>query len=50
MRLAIELILLSLGAVTAAYSFEHRILPRGVVEWMVWIADIAIIFLRVAGM
>jgi len=49
MRTVVEIILLFLGMITLAFSIQHRRLPRGVVEWLVWIADIAIIFLRVAG-
>ena len=49
MRLAIELTLLILGAVVAAYSFNHRVLPKGILEWGIWIADVVIIILRFAG-
>ena len=49
MRMAVELILLILGAVIAAYSFNHRTLPHGILEWGIWIADVVIVILRFAG-
>ena len=49
MRMAIEMMLLILGAVVAAYSVTHRVLPRGVLEWGIWLADAVIIVLRFAG-
>lgn len=49
MRTAAELILLILGAATLAFSINHRRFPRGVIEWLVWLADIAIIILRLVG-
>ena len=45
----IELILLLLGALTAAFSITNRRLPRGVIEWGIWIADIVIIVMRLIG-
>ena len=49
MRMVIELILLLLGALTAAFSINNRRLPRGVIEWGIWIADIVIIVMRFSG-
>ena len=48
MRIAAEIILLLLGLATAILSAIQNRLPRGILEWAVWIADITIIALRVA--
>ena len=48
MRIAAEIILLLLGLATAILSVIQSRLPRGILEWAVWIADITIIALRVA--
>ena len=47
MRTAAELLLLILGAVILAFSINQRRLPRGIIEWAVWILDIVIIALRI---
>ena len=49
MRTVVEIILLFLGMTTLAFSIQQKRLPRGIAEWVVWIADIVIIVLRVAG-
>ena len=49
MRTVLEIILLSLGMITLAFSIQHKRLPRGIVEWIVWIADIVVIILRATG-
>ena len=49
MRVAVELILMVLGAITLAFSIEQRRLPGGLLEWAVWILDVLIIALRLAG-
>ena len=48
MRTAAELLLLILGAAILAFSISQRKLPRGIIEWAVWLLDIAIIALRLA--
>ena len=49
MRIVVETVLLFLGMLTLAFSIRQRRLPRGIIEWAVWIIDIAIIALRAAG-
>ena len=49
MRFVVELILLFLGLLTAWYSVTNKRLPRGIIEWMIWTADVVIIALRAAG-
>ena len=49
MRMAVEILLMIFGAVVAAYSIRNRVLPRGILEWGIWIADVVIVVLRVAG-
>ena len=39
----IKLILLILGAAVLAMSLSYKRLPKGILEWVIWIADIFII-------
>ena len=49
MRVIIEAIFLAFGALIAGFSVAQKKLPKGILEWVIWIADIVIIALRISG-